>query len=309
MQTILGSNGQIGYELAKELYKNYTNELRLVSRKPQKINPTDQIVSADLMDFSQTKKAIEHSEIVYFTVGLPMDAELWETNFMKITENVIRACQEAQSKLVFFDNTYMYPKDRTPQKEDTSFSPAGRKSLVRSKMAQLVLSEMESGRLDAVICRAPEFYGPGKTQSITNTLVLNNIVHNAPVKIPVNKDTLRTLIWTPDASRAMALIGNTPSAYGQTWHLPCDTPHSFQDMIDLAEKIEGKPLKYRVIPLWQFKLATLFSKNARELSELLPRYTMDNLFVSDKFKKAFPHFEITTFEEGIRQALVENRAG
>ncbi|OTO96607.1 hypothetical protein A5852_002574 [Enterococcus faecium] len=101
MQTILGSNGQIGYELAKELYKNYTNELRLVSRKPQKINPTDQIVSADLMDFSQTKKAIEHSEIVYFTVGLPMDAELWETNFMKITENVIRACQEAQSKLVF----------------------------------------------------------------------------------------------------------------------------------------------------------------------------------------------------------------
>lgn len=36
MQTILGSNGQIGYELAKELYKNYTNELRLVSRKPQK---------------------------------------------------------------------------------------------------------------------------------------------------------------------------------------------------------------------------------------------------------------------------------
>jgi nucleoside-diphosphate-sugar epimerase len=261
------------------------------------------------MDFSQTKKAIEHSEIVYFTVGLPMDAELWETNFMKITENVIRACQEAQSKLVFFDNTYMYPKDRTPQKEDTPFSPAGRKSLVRSKMAQLVLSEMESGRLDAVICRAPEFYGPGKTQSITNTLVLNNIVHNAPVKIPVNKDTLRTLIWTPDASRAMALIGNTPSAYSQTWHLPCDTPHSFQDMIDLAEKIEDKPLKYRVIPLWQFKLAKLFSKNARELSELLPRYTVDNLFVSDKFKKAFPHFKITTFEEGIRKVLVENRAG
>jgi hypothetical protein len=36
---------------------------------------------------------------------------------------------------------------------------------------------------------------------------------------------------------------------------------------------------------------------------------VDNLFVSDKFKKAFPHFKITTFEEGIRQVLVENRAG
>ena len=80
-------------------------------------------------------------------------------------------------------------------------------------------------------------------------------------------------------------------------------------MSDLAQKIEAKPFKYRVLPLWQFKLATLFSKNARELSELLPRYTVDNLFVSDKLKKAFPHFKITTFEEGIRQVLVENRAG
>lgn len=31
MQIILGSNGQIGHELAKELYKNYTKEIRLVS--------------------------------------------------------------------------------------------------------------------------------------------------------------------------------------------------------------------------------------------------------------------------------------
>ncbi len=122
MQTILGSNGQIGYELAKELYKNYTNELRLVSRKPQKINPTDQIVSADLMDFSQTKKAIEHSEIVYFTVGLPMDAGLWETNFMKITENVIRACQEAQSKLVFLIILICIQRIVRPKRKTRHFS-------------------------------------------------------------------------------------------------------------------------------------------------------------------------------------------
>lgn len=32
MQTILGSNGQIGYELANELYQNYTKEIRLVWR-------------------------------------------------------------------------------------------------------------------------------------------------------------------------------------------------------------------------------------------------------------------------------------
>lgn len=202
----------------------------------------------------------------------------------------------------------MYAKDDTPQDEQTAFSPVGRKAVIRSKMAKLVLAEMENGRLEAVICRAPEFYGPNKTQSITNTLFLDKIKSNAIAKIPVNKDTLRTLIWTPDASRAMALIGNTPSAYGQSWHLPCAEPQTFQDMINISEKILNKPLKYQVIHLWQFKLAKLFSKEVRELDELLPRYGVDNIFISEKFKNAFPDFEITSFEKGFSQIITENRA-
>lgn len=306
MQTILGSNGQIGHELAKELYNNYTKDIRLVSRKPKKINPSDQLISADLMDLDQTKKAIENSDIVYFTVGLPMNSELWETNFLKITKNVIEACKESRSKLVFFDNTYMYPKNSTPQKENTKFSPLGRKAVVRSEVAELVLSEIENGHLEAVICRAPEFYGPDKTQSITNTLVLDKIKVNDTANIPVSKDTLRTLIWTPDASRAMALIGNTPSAYGQTWHLPCDEPHTYLDMITISEKLLNRTVKYKVIPLWQFKLAKFFSKKVKELDELLPRYEVDNIFISDKFKKAFPDFKITSLEKGIAQLLGED---
>ncbi|HHF7372734.1 hypothetical protein [Legionella bozemanae] len=35
-QTILGANGQIAEELAKELRKNYTPDIRLVSRNPKK---------------------------------------------------------------------------------------------------------------------------------------------------------------------------------------------------------------------------------------------------------------------------------
>ncbi|MBU5582804.1 NAD-dependent dehydratase, partial [Enterococcus sp. S181_ASV_20] len=58
-------------------------------------------------------------------------------------------------------------------------------------------------------------------------------------------------------------------------------------------------------PLWQFKLAKPFSKEVRELDELLPRYAVDNLFISDKFKTAFPNFTITTLEEGLTQLFSE----
>ena len=102
MQTILGSNGQIGHELAKELSKHYTTDIRLVSRKPKKINPTDQLVSADLMDFNQTKKAIENSDIVYFTVGLPMDSDLWGKQFfLKLLRMLFRLAKNLTVSLFF----------------------------------------------------------------------------------------------------------------------------------------------------------------------------------------------------------------
>lgn len=305
MQTILGSNGQIGHELAKELYKNYTKEIRLVSRKPQKIHDSDELVSADLLDFNETNNAISGSDIVYFTVGLPMDSEMWMKQFSKILDNVIEACKIHRSKLVFFDNTYMYPKTSAIQFENTIFSPSGKKSLVRAQLADKIIKEMEANELKAVVCRAPEFYGPEKTQSITNTMIFSNIKAKQKLKIPISDSTLRTLIWTPDASRAMALIGNTDDAYGQTWHLPCDRSLTYKEMINIADKIENEKLSYSIIKLWKFKVGSLFNKNAKELLELLPRYEVDNLFNSDKFKKQFPSFPVTFFESGIKQILVK----
>ncbi|MCT0499298.1 NAD-dependent epimerase/dehydratase family protein [Lactococcus cremoris] len=305
MQTILGSNGQIGHELAKELYKNYTKEIRLVSRKPQKIHDSDELVSADLLDFNETNNAISGSDIVYFTVGLPMDSEMWMKQFSKILDNVIEACKIHRSKLVFFDNTYMYPKTSAIQFENTIFSPSGKKSLVRAQLADKIIKEMEANELKAVVCRAPEFYGPEKTQSITNTMIFSNIKAKQKLKIPISDSTLRTLIWTPDASRAMALIGNTDDAYGQTWHLPCDRSLIYKEMINIADKIENEKLSYSIIKLWKFKVGSLFNKNAKELLELLPRYEVDNLFNSDKFKKRFPSFPVTSFESGIKQILVK----
>jgi short-subunit dehydrogenase len=44
-QTILGAGGAIGIELAKSL-KEYTSDIRLVSRNPTKINSSDELFSA-----------------------------------------------------------------------------------------------------------------------------------------------------------------------------------------------------------------------------------------------------------------------
>uniref|UniRef100_UPI0035A107CD NAD-dependent epimerase/dehydratase family protein n=1 Tax=Delftia acidovorans TaxID=80866 RepID=UPI0035A107CD len=208
---------------------------------------------------------------------------------------------------VYFDNTYMYPQTAQRQTEETAFAPVGRKGRVRALMAEMVLAEMQRGDVPVAIARAPEFYGPGKTQSITNTLVIGPLKEGHKAKVPVRDDKLRTLIWTPDASRAMAAIGNAHDAYGQTWHLPCwDERLTYQAFVNLAAATFGVEPRYKVLSHLAMVVAGWVSKPVRELRELLPRYAHDNVFDSSKFKRRFPDFAVTSYAQGLKHIAQES---
>ncbi|WP_312136058.1 NAD-dependent epimerase/dehydratase family protein [Sphingobacterium sp.] len=310
MQVILGANGQIGEELARELNRNFTSSIRIVSRTAKKVNETDEVFSADLLNIEEAIQAVKGAEIAYFTLGLPMDSDLWERTFPTILSNVIEACKINSAKLVFFDNTYMYPQDDKVLTEETPFSPLGRKGKVRKLMADMLQKEIGNNTLEVVICRAPEFYGPGKTQSITNSFIFDNIQKQKKLIVPISSRKRRSLIWTPDASRATALIGNTPTAYGQTWHLPVDETHpTYRELIDLTSNVYHRTFRYLVLPKVFFKIAAWFNPKVKELLELLPRYAYDNIFDDSKFKNHFSNFQVTTYKEGIEQIKKEQRNG
>jgi hypothetical protein len=60
MQTILGATGQIAIELGR----NYTSDLRLVSRSPARVNATDVLTPANLLNAHQTMEAVKGNHIV-----------------------------------------------------------------------------------------------------------------------------------------------------------------------------------------------------------------------------------------------------
>jgi len=304
VQTVLGANGQIAEELTRELHRGYTRDIRLVSRTPAKVHETDELVSADLTDPRAAERAVEGSEIAYLTVGLPMDSALWERQFPVIMRNVIDACATHGTRLVFFDNTYMYAGTTDLQTESTTFEPNGRKGRVRARIATMLLAAMQSGRVEALIGRAPEFYGPGRTKSLSNSLVFDRIAAGKRPLVPVSAHTRRSLIWTPDASRALALLGNTRDAYGQTWHLPVDPDRrTYAQLIELAEEVTGRRIRHTVVPRVAFAVGRHFAQPLEEVHELLPRYRGDNVFDSSRFTARFPDFAITTYREGVTQLV------
>jgi nucleoside-diphosphate-sugar epimerase len=121
MQTILGSSGVIGTEVAKALHKSFTKDIRLVSRDPKKVNPTDELFKADLMVRDQVMEAVKGSEIVYLLVGIQYSAKIWAVQWPVIMQNVIDACKEHKAKLVFFDNVYSYGKVEGWMTEETPY--------------------------------------------------------------------------------------------------------------------------------------------------------------------------------------------
>lgn len=304
MHTILGANGIIGEELAKELRLNYTAKIKLVGRNPEKVHREDVLCKANLFIIEDVHKALENTEIAYLTVGLPYTSEVWLRDWVRIMENVIEGCKKQNCKLVYFDNTYMYPQDVALQKEDTPMTSEGKKGRGKQLAAELLLQAIERGEIEAMICRAPEFYGPGKTKSFTNALVFENLQKGKKPKVFLRDDVLRTLIYTPDAGKAMALLANTPDAYGQTWHLPCDDNRlTSKGFIELISVLLGDEIKYKVLSLFKLKIASLFNNMVRETQELFPRYQIDNIFDSSKFKTRFPEFKVTTYSEGIASII------
>ena len=55
-------------------------------------------------------------------------------------------------------------------------------------------------------------------------MVLKNLREGKKAMWFVSSDIKHSFTYTPDAAKATALLGNTPDAYGQVWHLPTESP-------------------------------------------------------------------------------------
>ena len=302
MQTILGSSGVIGTELAKSLTQ-YTDKIRLVSRNPKRVNPTDQLVIADLTNHQQVLNAVEGSEVVYLTVGLEYKIGVWQTQWPIIMQNVIEACKTHKAKLVFFDNVYAYGLVKGWMKEDTIVNPLSKKGEVRAQIAQMIMSEVEKGHLDAIIARAADFYGPNTPLSFATVTVFQNLKKGKKAQWFLDADKKHSMTYTPDAGKATAILGNTISAYNQIWHLPTDkNVLTGKDFIKLAAKAFGVEPKYLVLKKWMIQMVGMFVPVVKESIEMLYQNEYDYLFDSTKFEKAF-NFKPTSYQDGIAETV------
>lgn len=307
MQTLLGGNGTIGMVLAKELTK-YTDKIRIVGRNPRKINETDEVFAADLSDPKQVEQAIAGSEIVYLLVGFEYNIKVWQQQWPALMRATLDACIKHKAKLVFFDNVYLYDINAIPHMTEASaVNPTSKKGLVRKDVAHMLLEEVKKGTLTALIARSADFYGPANEKSFLIETVYKNLKKGKKANWFVDATKKHSFTYTPDAARATALLGNTPDAYNQVWHLPTD-PESLngKEWTELfAQEMKTKS-GLIVLPIWMIKMIGLFVPFMKEMPEMMYQYDRTYFFDSSKFMKRFP-FEITTYQKGVQEIVASEK--
>ena len=300
MQTILGANGTIGSVLAKEL-TTYTDKIRLVSRKPRKVNESDELFPADLSYPAIVDEAVEGSDVVYIVVGFDYNLKVWEEKWPNLIRATIDACIKHNARLVFFDNVYMYDINAiSHMTEESMINPPSRKGAVRKQIAQMIMDEVKAGKLMALIARSADFYGPGNERSFVTEMVYKNFLKGMRANWFINPDKKHSFTYTPDAAKATAMLGNTEDAFNTVWHLPTDkNTLTGREFIKLFAQEMNVANKVFVMPAWLIRVVGTFIPIMKEMPEMMYQYDRDYFFDSSKFEQKF-NFKTTSYQEGVK---------
>lgn len=293
---VLGGNGVVGKETIVALQKA-GQQVASAGRTPAR-HPGVTSIIANLLDVGSVRLAIQDSQVAYLTAGLPYRTSTWRRDWPTVMGNVIAACADAGVHLVFFDNVYAYGWVDGPMTEDTPIRPSSRKGQVRAELLRMLENGRERG-LTFTVGRSADFYGPGATTSVFNTMALNRVAAGQDPVWLLDRDQPHSMTYTPDSGVAMAILGTDARARGKVWHLPTAPARTGEEYLAMAS---GRALRHRTMSMATMRLGSLFISDAREALELSYQNTSPYLFDSSRFEATFG-VSPTPYPEGIARTL------
>jgi nucleoside-diphosphate-sugar epimerase len=302
-QIILGAGGSIGTALTKNL-KQYTNEIYLFARNPKKVNEEDILIKGNLLNTVQTVNALQNMDVAYLVAGLPYETKIWKRDWLKIALNVLDGCIQHNVALVFLDNVYMYdPACFDNLTEDAAIKSVSKKGAVRAAVANLLLEEMNREDIKIIIARSADFYGKDVTRSMFNEVIVKRILAGKKANWFIDANKKHSLTLVADAAKAIALLGNTNSAYNQVWHLSTDKAYTANELVQKISFIMDKPAQLQVASRKSLSILKWFIPAVKESMELLYQFENDYVFNSSKFQNTFG-IKPTPIQKGLEEMLI-----
>jgi nucleoside-diphosphate-sugar epimerase len=301
LQVVLGGSGGIGGAVVRELAAKRL-EVRAVSRHAAADAPEGVThFAADVATPAGAAAACEGAAVVYHCLQPPYNR--WAEELPAINRAVGEAVAGEGAKLVVADNLYMYWPIAGPISEATPQQPTSRKGRVRKDSADALFAEHAAGRLRVTIGRAPDYYGPGGTNSIAGTTVFGAAVAGKAVRWPASADQPRSFSYLPDLARALVILAERDAAEGRAWIVPSAPPLTARALVSLIEHDLQLPVKLAVTSRLAMRLAGLRIPQARELPDIWYQFAAPFVADGSAFESAFGSFAPTAHEHAVPETI------
>lgn len=301
LHVVFGASGGIGNAIIRSLIRK-GKTVRGINRTGIADVPEGvQVLAADLLDIDKALRAVEGATHIYNCVNVPYTS--WH-EFPKITSAFIDLLRRTGARGIVVDNLYMYGEDiEEPFNEEMPYLATGKKGKLRARCSRMYEESMEQGEINAVICRAPSFYGPGVTHSsFYGDRLFPNVLAGKKVSVFGSLDAVHAIIYVDDFAEALTRLAFDSDTYGQIWHAPMDDAVSQREFIELAFKeaqTSGDIKSYNSIVL---SVLGLFVPMIKEVKELMYEFNSPYEVDSSKYTRKYDAIT-TTHQEGIRQTL------
>jgi len=303
---IFGAAGAIGCALAPELERHGV-QFRVVGRSRQKLEQAfgkftqAEIFPADLNDARSAGAAARGVDTIFYCVGLPYPSHHLHPVMVRTT--IEAAVAVKVERLVLPSSVYSYGVPRTVRVAETHpREPETRKGKFRKDQEDLVFEAHRQGRLQGMVVRLPDFYGPHTEQGLANLIFEAALARKTANWIgPVN--TPHEFVYVPDAGPVIFDLASRSDCYGEAWNFGGPGQINTLDFITRVYRAAGLAPKYRTAGAGLLKIIGWFHPTFRELPEML--YLQETPVILDDTKVAqkLGALSKTSYDEGIRRTL------
>lgn len=301
---VIFGTGQLGLAIMDELTAQ-GKPVTLVNRSGQireSLPPDAQVISGDATKPEEVARICTQAKVV-FHCAQPAYHE-WPEKFPPITKGILEGVAQTNARLVFGDNLYMYgPTQGTPIHENLPYAATGHKGRTRALMANLLLDAHKTGKVQVVIGRASDFYGPRVQDSAAGSLLFAAVLAGKPINVIGNPDLPHTFTYIRDFARALVTLSEHETAFGKAWHVPNAKTVTTRQFAEMVAQAADQPLKLRTAGPLIISLLGLFNPAMREFKEMMYEFEEPYIVDHSQFAQAFDGTAATPHQDAIQATL------
>ncbi|MEM7184979.1 MAG: hypothetical protein AAF518_29060, partial [Spirochaetota bacterium] len=185
--------------------------------------------------------------------------------------------------------------------EETGQNPPSQKGLVRKEVAGLFMQKIEENKIQGLIARAPDFFGPKSYNSVLYPSFLQQMLKGKNPMTLSNMHQPHTFSYTPDIATTMIELASNEDCYGQIWHTPVLPAKTLEEYASQFNKELHTNLKLSRMPRAMMQLLKWFVPILKEVEEMNYQFEHPYHMNDEKFKKRFPSFPVTSWEKAVAE--------